>query len=161
MQRSLFQGEVTLHTWSDLTLTSHRVWRLKKEGDTQAIQSMLIDAVQAVSLERRSHPLLLLFALFCAAGSYAADAAVVGVGSALVLVLIFFLLRTVVVTIHGGGVTISKSLDGFRANISAALQFLDAVEARALTVRHHTPKLVVPTQSSTAPPPTHHRTEAL
>jgi hypothetical protein len=83
MQRSLFQGEVTLHTWSDLTLTSHRVWRLKKEGDTQAIQSMLIDAVQAVSLERRSHPLLLLFALFCAAGSYAADAAVVGVGSAL------------------------------------------------------------------------------
>lgn len=135
MTRKLLRGEQLISTWQDITLTTHRLWQITREG---SLTSFAIDAVQWVKLGRHHLPWLLWLA---------AVTAVLGIvalehdrnityglfGVALLLMLLYGTSRKVVLEIGAGGGKILVQVVGEGGNFDAALDFLYHVELRRLT----------------------------
>ncbi len=143
MQRSALPGEANVAQWGEFTLSTHRVWVVKNRESTNGLQSIPIDAVQSVGIERHHAPALLIVAALLMlvaliAGLFGRDAA----PGAFVMALfaagfagLYFWTRKVVVAIHAGPSVLATGIDGSQANVDAAMRFLDAVEAQGLAVR--------------------------
>jgi len=48
MKRKMFEGELVLATWEDLTLTTHRVWQLTQGSGAIELSSFAVDEIQCV-----------------------------------------------------------------------------------------------------------------
>jgi hypothetical protein len=137
MNRKLLRGEHLISTWRDITLTSHRVWQIAREGSSAALTSMPIDAVQWVRLGRHHLPWLLWLAAVTAVLGIAAleyDRTITyGLfGVALLLMLLYGTSRRLVLEIGSGSGTIVVQVVGEGASFDAALEFLYQVEGRRL-----------------------------
>ena len=66
MNRKMLRGEYPVATWMDVTLTTHRIWQVIREGSSSAMVSFPIDAVQWVRLGRSHLPCLLWCAFLVA-----------------------------------------------------------------------------------------------
>jgi hypothetical protein len=143
MQRNALPGEAQIALWGGFTLTSHRVWVVKAKDGQSVLQSMPIDAVQSVGIETQHFPILLLLTALFVLGAIIAGVmesggtgpAILSFVMAVVCVVIYVLTRKVAVAIHAGSAVISTGIDGSKANLDAAMRFLDAVEGQGLAVR--------------------------
>lgn len=137
MNRKLLRSEHLIATWQDITLTSHRVWQVAREGSSASMVSIPVDAVQWVRLGRHHLPWLLWLA---------AATAVLGIvalehdrnityglfGVALLLMLLYGTSRRLVLEIGAGAGTILVQVVGEGASFDSALDFLYQVESRRL-----------------------------
>ncbi len=62
MNRKLLRSEHLIATWQDITLTTHRIWQVAREGSSASMMSIPVDAVQWVRLGRHHLPWLLWLA---------------------------------------------------------------------------------------------------
>ena len=141
MNRKLLRGEHLISTWRDITLTSHRVWQVVREGSTAALTSIPVDAVQWVRLGRHHLPWLLWLAAVTAvlgfvALEYDRNITYGLFGVALLLMLLYGTTRRLVLEVGSGAATIIVQVVGDAASFDTALEFLYQVEARRLA---HTP----------------------
>lgn len=137
MNRKLLRGEHLISTWRDITLTSHRVWQIAREGSSASLTSLPVEAVQWVRLGRHHLPWLLwLAALTAVLGIVALEydrTITYGLfGVALLLMLLYGTSRRLVLEIGAGGGTILVQVVGEGASFDAALDFLYQVEGRRL-----------------------------
>lgn len=137
MNRKLLRSEHLIATWQDITLTSHRIWQVAREGSSASMMSIPVDAVQWVRLGRHHLPWLLWLA---------AVTAVLGIvalehdrnityglfGVALLLMLLYGTSRRLVLEIGAGEGTIVVQVVGEGATFDSALDFLYQVESRRL-----------------------------
>lgn len=137
MNRKLLRGEHLISTWRDITLTSHRVWQVAREGSSAALTSIPVDAVQWVRLGRHHLPWLLWLAAVTAVlgiGALEYDRTITyGLfGVALLLMLLYGTTRRLVLEIGAGTGKILVQVVGEGASFDAALEFLYQVEGRRL-----------------------------
>lgn len=135
MNRKLLRGESLVSTWQDITLTTHRIWQVAREGSSASLVSIPVDAVQWTRLGRHHLPWLLWLA---------AVSAVLGIialehdrnityglfGVALLLMLLYSTSRRLVLEIGAGRGTILVQVVGEGASFDSALDFLYQVESR-------------------------------
>ena len=135
MNRKLLRGEQLISTWQDITLTTHRVWQVAREGSSALLLSIPIDAVQWVRLGRHHLPLLLWLA---------AASSVLGIvalehdrnvtyglfGVALLLMLLYGTSRGLVLEIGAGEGKLFVQVVGEGASFESALEFVYLVENR-------------------------------
>lgn len=156
MQRSSLPGESSIAQWSNLTLSTHRVWATHREAGTDAIRSMPIDAIESVGIDRRHQPVLLLVAALCALFALM----LLGVGPsdragavfallllAVIFAALYFAGRKVGVEIFAGSARITAAIGGSAANVEEAMRFLDAVEAQSIAVRRSLDASAMPRHS--------------
>lgn len=139
MNRKLLRGEHLISAWRDITLTSHRIWQVAREG--AALTSMPVEAIQWVRLGRHHLPWLLWLAaatavLGIAALEYDRTITFGLFGVALLLMLLYGTSRRLMLEVGSGAATIVVQVHGEGASFDAALEFLHQVEARRLV---HTP----------------------
>ena len=137
MNRKLLRNEHLVATWQDITLTSHRVWQIVREGSSASMVSIPVDAVQWARLGRHHLPWLLWLA---------ATSAVLGIvalehdrnvtyglfGVTLLLMLLYGTSRRLVLEIGAGEGNIVVQVVGEGASFDGALDFLYQVESRRL-----------------------------
>lgn len=137
MNRKLLRNEHLVATWQDITLTSHRVWQIVREGSSASMVSFPVEAVQWVRLGRHHLPWLLWLA---------ATSAVLGIvalehdrnvtyglfGVTLLLMLLYGTSRRLVLEIGAGAGNIVVQVIGEGATFEGALDFLYQVESRRL-----------------------------
>lgn len=138
MNRKLLRGEYPLATWMGVTLTTHRVWQVVREGSTASMVSFPVDAVQWAKLGRNHLPYLLWLALLVAILGIVAlehDRTVTYwlFGVVLLLLLLYATSRRLVVSIGAGHGEIVVQVAGEGSSVEAALEFIHHVEARRLT----------------------------
>jgi hypothetical protein len=150
MQRNKYlRGENPVATWMDITLTTHRVWQVSRQGSSAAMISFPLDAVQWVKLDRRHMPYLLWFALLVAVGGIVAlehDRTITYwlFGVVLLLMLLYGTSRRLVVSIGAGSEELVVQVPGEAASVESALDFLFLVETRRLAHAAPTPTPVPP-----------------
>lgn len=137
MNRKLLRGEQLICTWRDITLTTHRVWQIAREGSSAALTSLPVEALQWVRLGRNHLPWLLwLAALTAVLGIVALEYdryITYGLfGVALLLMLLYGTTRRLVLEIGAGTGTIIVQVVGEGASFDTALEFLYQVEGRRL-----------------------------
>ena len=52
MTRKLLRGEIPITAWMGVTLTTHRVWQIVRQGQATSMVSIPLDAVQWIKLGR-------------------------------------------------------------------------------------------------------------
>ena len=133
----LFSGERQVSVSSDgsVMLTSHRV-RLEQSG---AFISICLDQVASCSLGTRSHPILLLLAAVVWLGAFqfagervAAPAFLAGTLFGVLIVALYVLSRTQVITIASPGETMRIQTRGMTR--AACVQFIDDLERARLAL---------------------------
>lgn len=129
------RGEHPVATWNDITLTTHRIWQVMRQGSASAMVSFPLDAVQWVKLDRRHLPYLLWLALLTALGGIVAlehDRTVTYwlFGVVVLLMLLYATSRRLVVSIGAGTEEIVVQVEG--QGVESALDFLHMVESRRL-----------------------------
>ena len=140
MKRKMFEGELVLATWEDLTLTTHRVWQLTQGSGAIELTSFAVDDIQWVRFGRSHLPPFLWLA---------AVAALAGVGVldydqmltyglfalSLLLMVLYATTRRLVVVVAGNGREISAHSDADTTGIESAMQFIEELERRKSAVR--------------------------
>ncbi len=137
MNRKLLRGEYPVATWMDVTLTTHRVWQVIRQGSSSAMVSFPVDSVQWARLGRSHLPYLLWMALLVAVLGVVAlehDRTVTYwlFGVVLLLLLLYGTSRRLIVSIGAGAGEIVVQVVGEGASVEAALEFIHQVEARRL-----------------------------
>lgn len=138
MTRKLLRGEIPINTWMGVTLTTHRVWQLVRQGQATSMVSIPLDAVQWIKLGRNHLPLLLWMALFVAILGVVAlehDRTVTYwlFGVVVLLLLLYATSRRLIVSIGAGSGEILVQVDGEAASVEAALEFIQQVELQRFT----------------------------
>lgn len=135
----LLPGETKLSESNDGTvvLTSRRIRLDQGQGSGRQFVSITLDAVASCTFTNRSYPFLLLFAAlfglaaFQVAGGHPATFAFgIGVGLAVLCVLVYFKTRVQLVTISSAGEAIRFHTQGMSR--AACIQFIDDVEGAKL-----------------------------
>ena len=137
MNRKLLRGEYPVATWMDVTLTTHRVWQVVRDGSTSAMVSFPVEAVQWTKLGRSHLPYLLWIALLVALLGIVAlehDRTVTYwlFGVVLLLLLLYATSRRLILSIGAGHGEIVVHVAGEGASVEAALEFIHQVETRRL-----------------------------
>ncbi len=137
MNRKMLRGEYPVATWMDVTLTTHRIWQVIREGSSSAMVSFPVDAVQWVRLGRSHLPYLLWCAFLVAvlgtvALEYDRNVSYGLFGVVMLLLLLYGTSRRVVMTIGAGSAQILAEVAGEGASVEAALEFIHQVETRRL-----------------------------
>ena len=153
MNRKLLRGEYPVATWMDVTLTTHRVWQVIRDGSSAAIISFPVDAVQWTKLGRSHLPYLLWLALLVAVLGIVAlehDRTVTYwlFGVVLLLLLLYATSRRLFVSIGAGEGEIVVQVAGEGASVDAALEFIHQVEVRRLASVPVAPERPASTSSS-------------
>ena len=154
MNRKLLRGEYPVATWMDVTLTTHRVWQVIRQGSSAAMVSFPVDAVQWVKLGRSHLPYLLWLALLVAVLGVVAlehDRTITYwlFGVVLLLLLLYATSRRLVLAIGAGEGEIVVQVAGEGASVDAALEFIHQVEVRRLASVPVAPERPAATSSST------------
>jgi len=140
----LLPGEATISSSIDgLTLTTHRVRDDQTASGSRQVISITLDAVSSCGIVSKSYPILLLLAVL--SGGFGLlrlskeeqSLTYAPILLALVLVLAYFLTRSVVLAISSPGQSISISAKGMEPDTLIA--FVDEVEQAKL---HYLGKLV-------------------
>ena len=137
MNRKLLRGEYPVATWMDVTLTTHRVWQVVRDGSASAMVSFPVEAVQWTKLGRSHLPYLLWMALLIALLGIVAlehDRTVTYwlFGVVLLLLLLYATSRRLILSIGAGHGEIVVHVAGEGASVEAALEFIHQVETRRL-----------------------------
>ncbi len=154
MNRKLLRGEYPVATWMDVTLTTHRVWQVVRQGSSSAMVSFPVEAVQWVRLGRSHLPYLLWCAFLVAVLGIVAlehDRNVTyGLfGVVMLLLLLYGTSRRLVLTIGAGSGEIVAQVAGEGASVEAALDFIHHVETRRLANAPPPPERPAASSSST------------
>lgn len=139
MNRKLLRGEYPVATWMDVTLTTHRIWQVIRQGSNSAMVSFPVDAVQYARLGRSHLPYLLWMALLVALLGIVAlehDRTITYwlFGVVLLLLLLYGTSRRLILAIGAGSGEILVQVTGEGASIEAALEFIQQVETRRLVI---------------------------
>jgi len=137
MNRKLLRGEYPVATWMDVTLTTHRIWQVVRDGSTSAMVSFPVEAVQWTKLGRSHLPYLLWMALLVALLGIVAlehDRTVTYwlFGVVFLLLLLYATSRRLILSIGAGHGEILVHVAGEGASVEAALEFIHQVETRRL-----------------------------
>lgn len=137
MNRKLLRGEYPVATWMGVTLTTHRIWQVVREGSTSAMVSFPVESVQWARLGRSHLPYLLWMALIVAVLGVVAlehDRTVTYwlFGVVLLLLLLYATSRRLMLSIGAGHGEIVVQVAGEGASVEAALEFIHQVETRRL-----------------------------
>jgi len=137
MNRKLLRGEYPVATWMDVTLTTHRIWQVVRDGSSSAMVSFPVEAVQWTKLGRSHLPYLLWIALLVALLGIVAlehDRTVTYwlFGVVLLLLLLYATSRRLILSIGAGHGEILVHVVGEGASVEAALEFIHQVETRRL-----------------------------
>lgn len=154
MNRKMLRGEYPVATWMDVTLTTHRVWQVVRQGSSSAMVSFPVEAVQWVRLGRSHLPYLLWCAFLVAVLGIVAlehDRNVTyGLfGVVMLLLLLYGTSRRLVLTIGAGSGEIVAQVAGEGASVEAALDFIHHVETRRLANAPPPPERPAASSSST------------
>ena len=154
MNRKLLRGEYPVATWMDVTLTTHRIWQVIREGSASSIVSFPVEAVQWAKLGRSHLPYLLWLALLVALLGIVAlehDRTVTYwlFGVVLLLLLLYATSRRLILSIGSGDAEIVVQVAGEGASVDAALEFIHQVEVRRLASVPVAPERPAATSSST------------
>lgn len=154
MNRKLLRGEYPVATWMDVTLTTHRVWQVVRQGSSSSMISFPVEAVQWVRLGRSHLPYLLWCAFLVAVLGIVAlehDRNVTyGLfGVVMLLLLLYGTSRRLVLTIGAGSGEIVAQVAGEGASVEAALEFIHHVETRRLANAPPPPERPAASSSST------------
>lgn len=154
MNRKMLRGEYPVATWMDVTLTTHRVWQVVRQGSSSAMISFPVDSVQWVRLGRSHLPYLLWCAFLVAVLGIVAlehDRNVTyGLfGVVMLLLLLYGTSRRLVLTIGAGAGEILAQVAGEGASVEAALEFIHHVESRRLAHAPPPPERPAASSSST------------
>jgi hypothetical protein len=154
MTRKLLRGEIPVATWMGVTLTTHRVWQIVRQGSTAAMISFPVDAVQWTKLGRNHLPFLLWMALLVALLGIVAlehDRTVTYwlFGVVLLLLLLYGTSRRLILSIGAGSGEILVQVAGEGASVEAALEFIQQVETRRLASVAPPPERPAASSSST------------
>ena len=155
MNRKLLRGEYPVATWMDVTLTTHRIWQVVRDGSTSAMVSFPVEAVQWTKLGRSHLPYLLWMALLVALLGIVAlehDRTVTYwlFGVVLLLLLLYATSRRLILSIGAGHGEILVHVVGEGASVEAALEFIHQVETRRLATPG-TPERQSPSTSPSGP----------
>ena len=137
MNRKLLRGEYPVATWMGVTLTTHRIWQVVREGSTSAMVSFPVESVQWTRLGRSHLPYLLWLALTVAVLGVVAlehDRTVTYwlFGVVLLLLLLYATSRRLMLSVGAGHGEIIVQVAGEGASVEAALEFIHQVETRRL-----------------------------
>ncbi len=154
MNRKLLRGEYPVATWMGVTLTTHRIWQVVREGSTSAMVSFPVDALQWAKLGRNHLPYLLWVALLVLLLGIVAlehDRTVTYwlFGVVLLLLLLYATSRRLMVSIGAGHGEIVVQVAGEGASVEAALEFIHQVETRRLLFAAAPERPAAGTSSST------------
>ena len=154
MNRKMLRGEYPVATWMDVTLTTHRIWQVVRQGSSSAMISFPVDSVQWVRLGRSHLPYLLWCAFLVAVLGIVAlehDRNVTyGLfGVVMLLLLLYGTSRRLVLTIGAGAGEILAQVAGEGASVEAALEFIHHVESRRLAHAPPPPERPAASSSST------------
>jgi len=155
MNRKLLRGEYPVATWMDVTLTTHRIWQVVRDGSSSAMVSFPVEAVQWTKLGRSHLPYLLWIALLVALLGIVAlehDRTVTYwlFGVVLLLLLLYATSRRLILSIGAGHGEILVHVVGEGASVEAALEFIHQVETRRLATPG-TPERQSPSTSPSGP----------
>jgi len=142
-------------TWMDVTLTTHRIWQVVRDGSSSAMVSFPVEAVQWTKLGRSHLPYLLWIALLVALLGIVAlehDRTVTYwlFGVVLLLLLLYATSRRLILSIGAGHGEILVHVVGEGASVEAALEFIHQVETRRLATPG-TPERQSPSTSPSGP----------
>jgi hypothetical protein len=145
MTRKLLRGEIPITSWMGVTLTTHRVWQVVREGQATSMVSIPLDAVQWLKLGRNHLPFLLWMALLVALLGIVAlehDRTVTYwlFGVVLLLLLLYGTSRRLIVSIGAGSGEILVQVAGETASVEAALDFIQQVELQRFTSAPQAPE---------------------
>ena len=145
MTRKLLRGEIPITAWMGVTLTTHRVWQIVRQGQATSMVSIPLDAVQWIKLGRNHLPLLLWMALLVAFLGIVAlehDRTVTYwlFGVVLLLLLLYGTSRRLIVSIGAGSGEIVVQVAGETPSVEAALEFIQQVELQRFTGVPTTPE---------------------
>ena len=145
MTRKLLRGEIPITSWMGVTLTTHRVWQVVRQGQATSMVSIPLDAVQWIKLGRNHLPFLLWMALLVALLGIVAlehDRTVTYwlVGVVLLLLLLYGTSRRLIVSIGAGSGEILVQVAGETASVEAALDFIQQVELQRFTSAPQAPE---------------------
>lgn len=145
MTRKLLRGEIPITSWMGVTLTTHRVWQVIRQGQATSMVSIPLDAVQWIKLGRNHLPFLLWMALLVALLGIVAlehDRTVTYwlFGVVLLLLLLYGTSRRLIVSIGAGSGEILVQVAGETASVEAALDFIQQVELQRFTSAPQAPE---------------------
>ncbi len=145
MTRKLLRGEIPITSWMGVTLTTHRVWQVVRQGQATSMVSIPLDAVQWIKLGRNHLPFLLWMALLVALLGIVAlehDRTVTYwlFGVVLLLLLLYGTSRRLIVSIGAGSGEILVQVAGETASVEAALDFIQQVELQRFTSAPQAPE---------------------
>ena len=138
MTRKLLRGEIPITSWMGVTLTTHRVWQVVQQGQSTAMISIPLDALQWSKLGRSHLPYLLWLALLVALLGVVAlehDRTVTYwlFGVVLLLLLLYGTSRRLVLSLGAGSGEILVQVSGESASVESALDFIQQVELQRFT----------------------------
>lgn len=140
MKRRLFSHEQELHSWSGLTLTTHRIIHHVSQHGFDASTSMLLEHVQWTRISRIHRPLLSILGIgMIALGAislmFSKGVAPILFVVGLVILLIYHSTRRTALVVASGGGRIELAFQPSERSRQFARDVLDAVESAACQTR--------------------------